>query len=227
MSSSPGPELHIRIQPVSMFASNCVVVSDPETRDAVVIDPGGEPGKIAGLLEGTDLVVRAILLTHGHVDHVAATNGVKKRLEGKQGDSIPVYLHPRDRVLAAQVPQQCIMFGMPREEAPAVDHELEEGQTLEFGSIQLTVLHTPGHTPGSCCFQLHVPKPVLIAGDLLFAGSIGRTDFPGGSVPDMERSLQRVVQLPPETTVVAGHGPTTTISKEKQSNPFLYQGVHL
>ncbi len=210
-----------RVLPVTLFQSNCILVFVPGQPDVIIVDPGGEAKTITRTIEEHKLTPRAILLTHGHVDHVSGATPLKKRFD------VPVYLHPEDKPMAQQIPNQCRLFGIPLEKAPEVDHPLAEGQTLTFGEISLEVLHTPGHSPGSVCFLVQGEPQVLLSGDLLFAGSIGRTDLPGGNGSVMQRSLDRVSKLAPGIRVIPGHGPETTIGREKRGNPFLTGGMYI
>ena len=210
--------MQIAIIPVTMFQSNCVVVWDEETLDGVVFDPGGQPERILELLESRKIKVQAIFLTHGHVDHVSGTNKVKEATGAK------TYLHKNDFEAAAHTARQCLMFGIPVEEAPKVDEEVDEGDSFTFGALKFEVLHTPGHSPGSVVYLFSEDEPLLVAGDLLFAGSIGRMDLPGGSEEQMTKSLERMKQLPDALVVIPGHGPQTTIGREKAVNPYLTGG---
>lgn len=209
------------ILPVTMFQSNCVIVWDAKTMDGLVFDPGGEPERIVRFIESSGISIKGIFLTHGHVDHVAGTNGVRDATQAK------TYLHPADKPLAAQTPQQCTMFGIAMEQAPQIDIELKDDDKFEYGALKFEVLHTPGHSPGSVCFRFLGDHELMVGGDLLFAGSIGRMDLPGGDPQKMKTSLDRVSQLPEATVVIAGHGPETTIGKEKSRNPYLTGGMYL
>jgi len=212
--------MQVHVMPVTLFQSNCIVVWDDETLEGFVVDPGGDTDRIMGLVQRKKINVAGIFLTHGHVDHVAGSNKLK------EATGAPVYLHPARRELAEMVPRQCAFFGMPMEEAPRVDKEMQEGDLFRFGAIECSVLHTPGHSPGGVC--LYFPKsspPLMITGDLLFAGSIGRTDLPGGSGDRMKESLDRVVKFPDDLRIIPGHGPQTTIGHERKRNPYLITGA--
>ena len=207
--------------PAGSFATNCYVVAPGPGSECVIIDPGqdAEPG-IAEILAEHRLKPAAVVLTHGHIDHIWSVAPVC----GAQG--IPAYIHPDDRALLSDParglslgPGQQLFGGLTFSEPDDVA-ELADGMTLRLAGVELVVSHAPGHTPGSVTFQL--PEGPLFSGDLLFAGSIGRTDLPGGDYPTILASLARVcLPLPDETPVLPGHGPDTTIGAERAGNPFL------
>lgn len=199
--------------PVGAFQCNCSVLGDPDTKEAVVVDPGGDHERILQIVRHHDLTVKWIVHTHAHLDHIYETRDVKESAGGT------LALHREDRFLYDGFLMQATMFGwQPREVLP-VEHWLEDGESLGFGHRALEVLHTPGHTPGSCCFRL---GDLLLSGDTLFQRSIGRTDLPGGDYPTLERSIrERLYTLDPDTRVVPGHGAATTIGDERRSNPFV------
>lgn len=214
--------MQARVIPVTSFQSNCSILWDEATMEGIVVDAGGDFERVAKFIAEEGISIKGIFLTHGHVDHVSATNKLK------EATGAPAWLHPEDKPLAEQTRHQCLMFGIPTEEAPVVDHELADGQTHSFGGLSFEIMHTPGHSPGSCCLYFSgAAEPTLVAGDLLFAGSIGRMDLPGGSQQQMKDSLDRIKQLPDETVVISGHGPSTTIGQEKQRNPYLTDGTHI
>lgn len=203
---------------VGMLETNCYLLGDPETKQAVVIDPGGDGKRIIGRIEELGLNLVAILNTHGHFDHVLEAWSLKERLGGK------IYMSSKDIPLL-----QDRMVGMGAvfssgSSAPKtdIDAPLQEGDLLAFGSIRLKVLETPGHTPGHISLYFSEANSIFV-GDTLFAGSIGRTDFPGGSFDDLIRSVrEKIFPLPPETIVYTGHGPKTTVEREKRTNPFFH-----
>lgn len=209
--------------PAGSFATNCYLVAPGPGSECIIIDPGqdAEPG-ITELLAEHRLKPVAVLLTHGHIDHIWSVAPVC----GAQG--IPAYIHPADRALLSdparglslQFGQQLfrgISFTEPDDVA-----DLTDGMTLRLAGVELLVSHAPGHTPGSVTFRAGQEDGPLFSGDLLFAGSIGRTDLPGGDHPAILRSLARVcLTLPDDTRVLPGHGPDTTIGAERASNPFL------
>jgi glyoxylase-like metal-dependent hydrolase (beta-lactamase superfamily II) len=203
--------------PVGSFQCNCSVLACADTKEAMVVDPGGEHRRILEIVKHYDLTVRWIVHTHAHLDHIYETRDVKEQAGGT------IALHQGDQFLYDGFKMQAAMFGwQPRPVLP-VEHWLEHDETLSFGKRAAKVIHTPGHTPGSCCFQLAGDSgPLLFAGDTLFQRSIGRTDLPGGDYDTIERSIQeRLYTLDPDTRVIAGHGPPTTIGDERRSNPFV------
>lgn len=199
--------------------TNCYVLSSEPGGPGVIVDAPPDLEAVLGIVAEADAVPVALLATHGHVDHVGGAGAVSRHF------ALTAYLHPDDEWLAADPADQLQwLFGMrlPGDFAPPERFErLADGQVLNLAGSSLRVLHTPGHTPGHCCF--HVAEDgVLFSGDLLFAGSIGRTDLPGGDFDTLMRSMEdKVVTLPPETGVFPGHGPVTTIARELQINPFL------
>jgi len=209
------PLIH-EVLPVGFLQCNCHVVGDPETHEAVVIDPGDEPDAILAALRRHNLMVKAILITHAHPDHVGGAAKLK------QATGAAVLMHPDDRWLLDNVAMQCAAFGFPAPPAVQMDGTLQPGDDIRWGaSLRAQVLHTPGHTPGSSCLYLPDHK-ILFAGDTLFAGSIGRTDLWGGSYDAILRSIRsQLLPLDPDTVVFPGHGPHTTLAEEKDSNPFL------
>lgn len=204
--------------PVGPLQCNCHILADESTLEAVILDPGDEPERILERAKG--LTVRALLHTHGHFDHVLATRPVK------EATGAEVMIHRDDRGLYEDLRGQLRMFrglfGMDLgegHESPAVDGFLEEGGEIAFGRHRLKVLHTPGHTPGSCCFH---GDGVLFSGDTLFRRGIGRTDFPGGDATREAASIrERIYTLDPETVVYPGHGPLTHVGEERRDNPFV------
>ncbi len=214
--------IHITI-PVGMLQCNCSIIGDPVSREALVIDPGDEVGRILDLIGRHQLKVKAIVSTHAHIDHVGGLSKLH------QYTGAPVMMHREDLPLYQAMDVQASFLGVAPPELTDVDQMLREGDVLHWGGFQAQVLHTPGHTPGSVCLfmpheagNLTIAAPQLFAGDTLFAGSIGRTDLWGGSMDQILASLQgKLMALPDETLVHPGHGPRTTIGEERQSNPFL------
>jgi len=236
------------IIPVGWLQCNCSILGDPETREALVLDPGDNVERILEALARHSLIVRAIVSTHAHIDHVG---GLRKL---QQATGAPVMMHGDDLDLYRHLDLQAQWLGVPAPAAASIDRLLTEGDTLRWGRFAANVLHTPGHTPGSISLYLpnlptklpnfekatpvqRVAQPArkpaknlvtgaaagtLFAGDTLFAGSIGRTDLWGGSLEDIMRSIhQKLLALPDETAVFPGHGAATTIGEERERNPFL------
>jgi glyoxylase-like metal-dependent hydrolase (beta-lactamase superfamily II) len=206
------------ILPVGPLQCNCSVIGDETTREAMVIDPGDDIEEVLALVSKHNLQVKQIVITHAHIDHV----GGAMKLRAATG--APILLNQNDYALLKMLDVQAAWVGMASPGKVEIDHSVEPADTLTTGSLTANVLHTPGHTEGSVCLYFAAEK-TLIAGDTLFAGSIGRTDLPGGSFKKIIHSLhEKVLALPDETVVVPGHGPLTTIGEERQSNPFLVKG---
>jgi hydroxyacylglutathione hydrolase len=203
------------ILPVGPLQCNCSVIGDEQTREAIVIDPGDDVDQVLGLIRKHNLQVKQIVITHGHIDHVGGAMKLRK------ATGAAVLLNQNDYALLKMLDVQAAWLGMAPPEKVEIDQNLGQADTVKAGSLVGQVLHTPGHTEGSIC--LYFPaETMLIAGDTLFAGSIGRTDLPGGSFEKIIHSLHdRVLALPDETVVVPGHGPLTRIGEERESNPFL------
>lgn len=202
---------------VGMLQTNCYLLGDPVSRQAVVVDPGGENDRIARRLQELGLQLSAILNTHAHFDHVMDSWALKAKAGGE------IYLHPLDEPLLHDSTVGLGALVAPSRKGPQVkiDRHFREGDRLAFGGIQITVVETPGHSPGHV--SLHLPEASLIlVGDALFAGSIGRTDFPGGSYEQLLSSVrEKIFILEEGTRVFPGHGPETTVSTEKDTNPFF------
>ena len=203
--------------PNGQFVENCYLVIDEGSRECVVIDPGEEAGLILRRITEAGVRPVAIWVTHAHLDHVMGV----PRLRRETG--APIYLHPADRELYDHVIQQGLAFGIRVESLPPPDREFVPGETVRVGTVGFTVRHAPGHSPGSVCL---VGDGVVFTGDVLFAGSIGRTDLPGADFDTLIRSIEReLLVLPDSTMVYSGHGPETTVGRERGTNPFL-TGVH-
>lgn len=214
--SKIAPRLIHEILPVGWLACNCQILADADTREAIVVDPGDEVERIQEVLQRHELTVKYLVSTHAHIDHVGGLARMRE-LTGA-----PVLLHPDDHWLYQNLALQAAMIGMPTPPVTQVDLPLRPGDTLAWGRLSAHVLHTPGHTPGSLCLYLPEPEKRLLAGDTLFAGSIGRTDLWGGSYEAILRSIHsELLSLDPDTRVYPGHGPETTIGEEREGNPFL------
>jgi glyoxylase-like metal-dependent hydrolase (beta-lactamase superfamily II) len=197
---------------VGAFQENCYLVSDPDSSSLAIVDPGSEGDRIIAEVESSGRTPEVIWITHAHVDHIGAIATLKARWD------VPVWLHPLDEPLYRVGGRQAQLYGIPYDEPPAPDEAFAEGQILTLGSLELNVMHTPGHSPGHVVIS---GSGNALVGDCLFAGSIGRTDLPFSNPSQLEESLKRIIALPPETVVHPGHGDTTTIGEEKISNPFL------
>jgi hydroxyacylglutathione hydrolase len=204
-----------RILPVGPLQCNCSILGDDETHEAMVIDPGDQIDDILKILAEEKLSVKQIVVTHAHIDHVGGA------MKLKAATGAPILMNQSDYALLKMLPMQAAWVGMRPPGSVEVDESADDGRVLKIGTVPVNVIHTPGHTEGSVCLLLPDEKK-LIAGDTLFAGSIGRTDLPGGSIDKIMRSLHtRVLALPDETEVTPGHGPQTTIGEERETNPFL------
>jgi hydroxyacylglutathione hydrolase len=214
MSAEPATPI-LETFPVGPLQCNCTILGDPITKEAIVIDPGDEISRIHRRLTELGLTLKQILITHAHIDHVGGALKLK-RLTGA-----PILLNENDLPLLAMMESQAAWLGVTPPETESPDASLHNGMRVGLDSLPAEVIHTPGHTQGSVCLHFE-PLHLLVAGDTLFAGSIGRTDLPGGNARQIIDSIHtRLLSLPEETLVLPGHGPTTTIGEEKQSNPFL------
>lgn len=200
---------------VEPFAENSWLLGCPAQGVGVLVDPGGRVPELLALAAGADLTVSEIWLTHAHIDHVTGV------AEAVRETGAPIRLHPADRPLYDNVERQAAMFGLRAEPLPAPTHALRAGEMLALGDLDAEVLEVPGHSPGHVAFSFP-GQDLVVAGDCLFAGSIGRTDLPGGSYETLMDSIQRVLlPLGDATRVLPGHGPETTIGRERRTNPFL------
>ena len=192
---------------------NCFILADDKTREAVVIDPGDDAGDILKIIGEKGLKVRYIVNTHAHFDHVGANTAIK------EATGAELLLHEADAPVLATVSHQSRSFGMNPVSSPAADRLLKHGDLIAAGEVSLKVLHTPGHTPGGISL---LEQGMVFTGDALFAGSIGRTDFPGGDLMTLLRAIKtHLMTLPDDTKVFSGHGPASTIGEERRENPFL------
>jgi len=203
------------ILPVGILQCNCSVLGDETSREAIVVDPGDEIGRILRILQEHGLRVKAIVITHAHIDHI----GGAQKLKAATG--APVYMNKDDAGLYDTLEMQAAWLEMPAPERAEIDSELNEGDSLHLGPAKLHALHTPGHTQGSVSLWIPLENK-LIAGDTLFRDSIGRTDLPGGDGRKILRSIHdKLMPLPEDAVVIPGHGGNTTIGREKRLNPFL------
>jgi hydroxyacylglutathione hydrolase len=203
------------ILPVGPLQCNCSVIGDEQSRQAIVIDPGDDIALIVALIQKHNLEVKQIVITHAHIDHV----GGAMKLRAATG--APILLNQNDYALLKMLDVQAAWLGMANPGKVEIDQSVGSGDLVQTGSLAAQVLHTPGHTEGSICLYFPAEK-TLIAGDTLFAGSIGRTDLPGGSYEKIIHSLHdKILALPDDTAVVPGHGPLTNIGEERETNPFL------
>ena len=204
-----------KILPVGPLQCNCSIIGDETTHEAMVIDPGDDIEDVVAILREHKLEVKQIVITHAHIDHV----GGAMKLRAATG--APILLNQNDYALLKMLDVQASWLGMATPGEVAIEASIADGDSLQAGSLKANVIHTPGHTEGSVCLYFPAEK-MLIAGDTLFARSIGRTDLPGGSFEKIMRSLHdRVLTLPDDTVVIPGHGPRTTIGEEREENPFL------
>ena len=207
----------IQMLPVGMFQSNCYIVSCSDTNEGVVIDAGDEGETILSAVDRSGVRITAILQTHAHLDHVGALDQVAPAL------AVPVCMHNDEVPVYERVEQQATMFGLGAPKRVPIDRMLEDGEKINIGNLTAKVVHAPGHSPGSVCFYFaNETPPRIIVGDVLFKGSIGRTDLPGGDYGTIMNTLAGVfLPLSDDTIVYSGHGPETTIGEEKRFNPFL------
>ena|SRR5215471_11870297 len=210
------PSPLLQTLPVGPLQCNCTILFDEETREALVVDPGDESPRILKALTDLNARTLALLHTHGHFDHIGATSDVA------EATGAAIRLHAGDRFLYDSLAEQASFFGLSLRAPRPPDQPLSDGEVISFGGFQVRAIHTPGHTPGSTSFLLEGESPILFSGDTLFHRSIGRTDLWGGDTDQILASIrERLFTLPPETPVVCGHGPRTTIGEERKLNPFV------
>ncbi|MCO4783898.1 MAG: MBL fold metallo-hydrolase [Candidatus Cloacimonetes bacterium] len=201
--------------PVGPLGCNCSILACEDTKEAVIIDPGDEADKITSVLEKYDLKVKYLLHTHAHFDHISAATPLKRAGHGE------ILLHKDDKFLYDILEEQGRWFNMQIPKGDPIDKNFVHNDEIEFGKHQISVLHTPGHTPGSCCFCVK-EKDLLFSGDTLFAGSIGRTDLPGGDMGQIEDSIKtHIMSMDTDYKIITGHGESTTLSNEMKRNQFL------
>ena len=204
---------------VGPFQENCYIIGDEASGVGAIIDPGDEGARIAMAVEGTDLEIGSIIVTHTHIDHVGAVVALVEEY------ACPVLMHAEAEPMLDQLPTQALMMGLKFGKVPTVDRHVGDDEVLEVGDLRLRSLYTPGHAPGHLAFYVE-DEGLVLSGDALFAGSVGRVDLPGGSMEVLMRSIEeRLLTLPDETFVYPGHGQRTTIANERTTNPFLQGGM--
>jgi hydroxyacylglutathione hydrolase len=196
---------------VGPLENNCYIISDEKSKETFVVDPGDEPDRIIDFIQEKGLKLKYIVCTHAHYDHVGAVP------ELKQGTGAQIVIHKNELDLYTHIEKQGMMWGMELDPLPAPDIIVEEGSVLAIGTLKFEVLHTPGHTPGGICLY---GEGMIITGDTLFAGSVGRTDLHGGDLRQLKNSFKRIMLLPETVKVLPGHGPESTIGREKSENFF-------
>jgi hydroxyacylglutathione hydrolase len=200
---------------VGPFQENCYIIGDEQTGIGALVDPGDEAARIALAVEQTGLDIGQIIITHAHIDHVGAVAALADEY------ACPVLMHAEAEPMLQQLPTQAMMMGLRFGKVPTVDRHIEDEEVLDVGGLRLRSLYTPGHAPGHLAFYLE-DEGLVLSGDALFAGSVGRTDLFGGNMDLLMRSInERLLTLPDETRVLSGHGPETTIGEERSHNPFL------
>jgi len=209
----------LKMLTVGPFQENCYIIGDEESGVGAIVDPGDEAARIAMAVEETNLEIGSIIVTHAHIDHVGAVVVLVDEY------ACPVLMHAEAEPMLRQLPTQAMMMGMRFGKVPSVDRNVEDEEILEVGDLNLRSLYTPGHAPGHLAFYAE-EEGLVLSGDALFAGSVGRVDLPGGSMEVLMRSIEdRLLTLPNDTLVYSGHGPRTTIGNERTSNPFLQGGM--
>lgn len=197
---------------VGPLESNCFIIADEASKESMVIDPGDEPDRIIEIINKEGLSVEYIVCTHAHFDHVGAVHDIK------EVTGADIVIHKDDLEIYNGAKDQAAFWGYNLEPLPEPDIFIEDGDEIEIGKLKFEVLHTPGHSPGSICVY---GEEIIITGDTLFAGAVGRTDFYGGDMNKLKDSFERLMSLPPSTVVLAGHGPNSTIGRESSDNFFL------
>jgi len=204
---------------VGPFQENCYIIGDEASGVGTIVDPGDEAARIAMAVEQTGLDIGSIIVTHAHIDHVGAVTALVDEY------ACPVLMHAEAEPMLKQLPTQAMMMGLRFGKVPTVDRHIGEGEMLEVGDLRLRPLYTPGHAPGHLALYID-EEGLVLSGDALFAGSVGRVDLPGGSMEVLMRSIEeRLLTLPDETIVYPGHGPQTTVGNERATNPFLQGGM--
>jgi glyoxylase-like metal-dependent hydrolase (beta-lactamase superfamily II) len=220
--AGPMPQLQAAQVPVTPFQQNCTLIWDADTRRGTVIDPGGDVPRVLAALDKAGCQVDRILLTHGHLDHAGGAAALKRELEGRQGEAVPIEgPERRDAFLLDSLAEQGARFGIEGVETVTPDRWLAEGETVSIAGQEFAVLHCPGHTPGHVVF-VSTALGVAVVGDVIFRGSVGRTDFPYGDGPALIASIRnKLLPLGSEIRFLCGHGPGSTFGEESRSNPFL------
>lgn len=196
---------------VGPLSVNCFIIADEKTKKAIVVDPGDEPDMIMDIIKKNNLIVEYIICTHGHFDHVGAVSDIKKETGAN------ILIHKEELVIYSAARDMAAFWGYDIDPLPEPDGFVRDGDTISLGDLQFKVLHTPGHSPGGICLY---SNNILITGDTLFEGSVGRTDFYGGDIEKLKKSFKRLMELPDDTRVLPGHGSETTIGREKRENMF-------
>jgi glyoxylase-like metal-dependent hydrolase (beta-lactamase superfamily II) len=197
---------------VGPLETNAYIVGDENTKQAIVVDPGDEPDRILDLIKDEGLKIKAIICTHAHFDHVGAIGDIKKETEAK------ILMHESDLETYKLAKEHAALWGFSVDDLPQPDGFIGEGDDVQVGDLKFKVLHTPGHSQGGICLY---GEGIVITGDTIFQGSVGRTDFPGGSIEELKKSFKTLLELPEDTRVFSGHGPETTIGTEKKTNFFV------
>jgi hydroxyacylglutathione hydrolase len=210
--------VQVLVRTVGPLQENCYLVVDPATRAAAIVDPGDEGAALVAWIRDAGVRLEAVWLTHAHFDHVGAVADIVAAFD------VPVHLHPLDRPLYDNAPRAAAAWGLSVDPQPAPTHTLAEGDRLTLGALTFDVMHAPGHAPGHVVIHGH---GAALVGDCLFAGSVGRTDLPLCDPRALSASLARIAALPPETIAYPGHGPDTTIGRERATNPFLNGGARV
>lgn len=199
---------------VGPLEENCYIVADEKTKDALIIDPGDESERIVEAIKENDLKVVAIVLTHAHFDHLGAVGDIKRETGAK------VLIHGDDFEIFRTARQQAVLWGFEIDDIPEPDGLLKDEDVIRAGGIEFKVIHTPGHSPGGISLY---GKGIVFTGDTIFRGSVGRTDLPGGDIRKLKNSFRRLLELPEETRILSGHGPETTVRREKEENFFIHE----
>ncbi|MEF9425995.1 MAG: MBL fold metallo-hydrolase [Candidatus Mariimomonas ferrooxydans] len=199
---------------VGPLEENCYIIGDSKTKQAIVVDPGDEPDRIIDLIKENGFAVKSIICTHAHFDHLGAIGDIKKATGAK------ILINNEDIELYEKVKDQAVFWGYELDDMPEPDGLLKEGDKVRVGNLTFIVLHTPGHSPGGICLY---GEGIVVTGDTLFQGSVGRTDFQGGDMTKLKESFRRLLDLPEDTTVLSGHGSETTIGNEKRENLFAME----